>query len=182
MPFYHNISSHRLWWAHARVRVVNPLVCFSNTLKRTVTFGAYKLPNLKRIAHSLHTAGIHFSFLVISQFSNLPIYLNLIQYHPLVETYGEEAHLMEDFKYCKERWRSSSTLVFSLSLSFPSLSFLSLSPSSSRTFSLRKIICKIQWTAKWSYAGGFLFPTFSLPTSHLPSSQPWDVWNRTYYH
>jgi len=33
-----------------------------------------------------------FLFLVISQFSEFPIYLNLIQYHPLVGTDGEEAH------------------------------------------------------------------------------------------
>lgn len=88
-----------------------------------------------------------------------------MQYHPLVGTFGEDAH-GRSF-HSRRKLRASSTLLFSLSLSFSSLS---LSPSSRQVFSFLKTLCKNSGnkTVKWSYVGGLLFPTSSFPTSHPP--------------
>lgn len=80
-------------WMDVCIFSLSELVHFSNTLNRIQNncIGAYKLQNLKRITHILHTPGIQFLFLTISKFSNVPIYLNLIHHHPLVEIHRKES-------------------------------------------------------------------------------------------
>ena len=115
MPFYH-IISHRscvvsacvYGWVCVYVCIFSPseLVHFSNTLNKIQKKLKFEHINSKTSEESpTYSAHLHiqFLFLTISKFSNVPVYLNLIQQRPLMEIHRKEStlDLTWEFHYCK---------------------------------------------------------------------------------
>ena len=115
MPFYH-IISHRscvvsacvYGWVCVYACIFSPseLVHFSNTLNKIQKKLKFEHINSKTSEESpTYSAHLHiqFLFLTISKFSNVPVYLNLIQQRPLMEIHRKEStlDLTWEFHYCK---------------------------------------------------------------------------------
>lgn len=82
------------------------LVHFSNTLNKIQKKLKFEHINSKTSEESpTYSTHLHiqFLFLAISKFSNVPVYLNLIQQRPLMEIHRKEStlDLTWEFHYCK---------------------------------------------------------------------------------
>ena len=95
-------------WVCVYVCIFSPseLVHFSNTLNKIQKNLKFEHINSKTSeespTYSTHLR-IQFLFLTISKFSNVPLYLNLIQQRPLMEIHRKEStlDLTCEFHYCK---------------------------------------------------------------------------------
>lgn len=145
---------------------LSELVHFSNTLNKIFKKLKFERINCKTSEESptysphLH---IQFLFLTISKFSNVPVYLNLIQHRPLMEIHRKEStlDLTWEFHYCKGDQEHGGMLSVPIFVS-SSTGFVLL------CFPHTKLHTKVQWTKQQerSCAGGS-FP-FCLPTPHSP--------------
>lgn len=152
-------------WVCVYVCIFSPseLVHFSNTLNKIQKKLKFEHINSKTSEESpTYSTHLHiqFLFLAISKFSNVPVYLNLIQQRPLMEIHRKEStlDLTWEFHYCKGD-QELGVHALSPSLSLPAQVFF---------FSHTKSHTKVQWTKQeeWSCAGGS-FPC-CLPTPYSP--------------
>lgn len=116
---------------------LSELVHFSNTLNKILKKLKFEHINCKTSEESpTYSTHLHiqFLFLTISKFSNVPIYLNLIQHRPLMEIHRKESSLdlTWEFHYCKGDQEHGSMLFVSIFVSsstgFVLLCFVLFSP------------------------------------------------------